>query len=143
MSAPDIDETDVQAVLAVVRSGRLSLGPAVEEFEAAVADYVGTRHAVAVSSGTAALHLIVRAMEIGQGHEVLVPSFTFAASVNALLYEGATPVFVDIEPETYNVHKNTRSRLRKAVVFALAAICKGRHKHFVPLTYSHGFDDQE
>ncbi len=103
MSSPDITETDVQAVLEVVRSGRLALGPKTEEFENNIAEYVGVRHAVAVSSGTAALHLIVRAMEIGPGDEVLVPSFTFAASVNAILYEGATPVFVDIEPDTYNL----------------------------------------
>jgi perosamine synthetase len=68
-----------------------------------IAEYVGTRHAVAVNSGTAALHLIVKALGIGQNDEVLVPSFTFAASVNAFLYEGATPVFVDIEPDTYNL----------------------------------------
>jgi perosamine synthetase len=103
MSAPDINEDDVQAVAAVVRSGRLALGPKCVEFEQAVAHYVGVRHAVAVSSGTAALHLLVRILGIGQGDEVLVPSFTFAASVNAILYEGATPVFVDIEPETYNL----------------------------------------
>jgi perosamine synthetase len=103
MSAPDIDESDVEAVAAVVRSGRLALGPKCMEFERAVADYVGVRNAVAVSSGTAALHLLVRILGIGKGDEVLVPSFTFAASVNAILYEGATPVFVDIEPETYNL----------------------------------------
>jgi perosamine synthetase len=103
MSAPDIDESDIQAVVSVLRSGRLSLGPATDALEAALAGYVGVRHAVAVSSGTAALHLIVRALDIGEGDEVLVPSFTFAASVNALLYERAIPVFVDVEPETYNL----------------------------------------
>src|SRR5205085_1829969 len=94
---------DVDAVVAVMRSGRLALGPKIKEFEGAVADYVGTRHAIAVSSGTAALHLIVKALGITTGDEVLVPSFTFAASVNALLYEGATPVFVEIEGDTYNL----------------------------------------
>lgn len=74
-----------------------------EEFERLSAGYVGVKHAVAVSSGTAALHLIVRALGIGRGDEVLVPSFTFTATVNALLYEGAVPVFVDIEPDTYNI----------------------------------------
>ena len=103
MAAPDISEADVQAVAEVVRSGRLALGPKINEFEELMADYVGVKHAVAVSSGTAALHLIVRALGIGPGDEVLVPSFTFAASVNAILYERATPVFVDIEPETYNL----------------------------------------
>jgi perosamine synthetase len=103
MSAPDLDDSDIQAVLSVLRSGRLSLGPATEAFEDAMGSYVGVRHAVAVSSGTAALHLIVRALGIGEGDEVLVPSFTFAASVNVLLYERAIPVFVDIEAETYNL----------------------------------------
>jgi len=103
MAAPDLSEEDVQAVLEVVRSGRLALGPKTEEFEYKLADYVGAKHAVAVSSGTAALHLIIRALGIGPGDEMLVPSFTFAASVNAILYEGATPVFVDVEPGTYNL----------------------------------------
>lgn len=103
MSAPDITEEDVQAVIKVVRSGRLALGPKTEEFEDLIANYVGVKYAVAVSSGTAALHLIVKALNIGTGDEVLVPSFTFVASVNVILYEGAKPVFVDIEPETYNL----------------------------------------
>jgi len=103
MSAPDIVEEDIRAVAEVVRSGRLALGSKTEEFERLMADYIGVRHAVAVSSGTAALHLIVKALGIGQGDEVLVPSFTFVASVNVILYEGATPVFVDIEPDTYNL----------------------------------------
>jgi len=131
MSAPDIAEEDVQAVSEVVRSGRLALGPRTEEFERLIAEYVGVKHAVAVSSGTAALHLIVKALGIGPGDsargitrdspheireteifhgvrsipraEVLVPSFTFASSVNVILFERATPVFVDIEPDTYNL----------------------------------------
>src|SRR6185295_3213653 len=96
MASADLDDTDIEAVLDVLRTGRLALGPKIIEFERAMADYIGTRHAVAVNSGTAALHLIVKALAIGAGDEVLVPSFTFAASVNAFLYEGATPVFVEI-----------------------------------------------
>jgi perosamine synthetase len=103
MSSPDLDERDVSAVAEVVRSGRLALGPKGEEFENRLAERSGVRHGVAVSSGTAALHLIVKTLGIGSGQEVLVPSFTFAASVNVLLYEGATPVFVDIESDTYNL----------------------------------------
>jgi dTDP-4-amino-4,6-dideoxygalactose transaminase len=103
MSSADITEDDVRAVVAVLRSGRLSLGPAQERFERLVAEYVGADHAVAVSSGTAALHLLVKALGIEPGDEVLVPSFTFAASVNCILYEGATPVFVDVEPDTRNL----------------------------------------
>ncbi len=103
MSAPDITEEDVRAVAEVVRSGRLALGPKTEEFEHLMAEYVSVKHAVAVSSGTTALHLIVKALGIGPGDEVLVPSFTFVSSVNVILYEGAIPVFVDIEPDTYNL----------------------------------------
>src|SRR6266487_3256187 len=100
MSSADLDESDIQSVLEVLRSGRLALGPKIGEFERLMAEYVGVRHAVAVNSGTAALHLIVRALGLGRGDEVLVPSFTFAASVNVLLYEGITPVFCDIEDTT-------------------------------------------
>jgi perosamine synthetase len=103
MSAPDIDRSDEVLVMEALRSGVLSLGPFAEEFEQLAADMAGVGHAVAVSSGTAGLHLIVRALGIGSGDEVLVPSFTFAASANAFLFEGAMPVFVDIEPSTYNV----------------------------------------
>ena len=104
MSLPEINETDVQSVVDVIRSGRLALGPRTREFENLVANYVGVKHAIAVNSGTSALHLLVCALGLGPGDEVLVPSFTFAASVNAILFECATPVFVDIEPGTYNLH---------------------------------------
>ncbi len=110
MSAPDLDESDVQAVIDVVRSGRLALGPRAIEFERAVAAYVGAAHAVAVSSGTAALHLIVRALGIGPGDEVLLPSFTFAACANVVLYEGATPVFVEVDEETFNLNPDDLER---------------------------------
>src|SRR5918911_4158662 len=98
-----LDETDIKAVVEVLRSGRLACGPKAIEFEQLIADYVGVKHAIAVSSGTAALHLVVKALGIGPGDEVLVPSFTFAASVNAFLYESALPVFVDLEPGTYQM----------------------------------------
>src|SRR5205085_4186691 len=110
MASADLDESDVQAVLTVLRSGRLALGPAAAEFEHRLAEYVGVRHAVAVSSGTAALHLIVRSLGLGPGDEVLVPSFTFAASVNAVLFEGATPVFLDVDPMTYNLDPSDLER---------------------------------
>jgi perosamine synthetase len=103
MSFPDISRQDIDAVSRVVRSGRLALGPVAPAFEKAMAAYVGVEHAVAVSSGTAALHLIVKSLGLGPRDEVLVPSFTFAASVNAILYEGARPVFVDIHPSTLNL----------------------------------------
>jgi len=103
MSLPDINEDDIQGVVEVLRSGRLALGPKTEEFERLISEYVGVDFAVAVNSGTSALHLIVKSLGLGKGDEVLVPSFTFASSVNALLYEGVTPVFVDIETDTGNI----------------------------------------
>ncbi|MCD6555196.1 MAG: DegT/DnrJ/EryC1/StrS family aminotransferase [Anaerolineae bacterium] len=110
MSSPDLNEDDIQAVVDVLRSGRLALGPRTRAFEEALANYVGVHHAVAVNSGTSALHLLVRALGLGPGDEVLVPSFTFAASVNALLFERVTPVFVDVEPETYNLDPQDLAR---------------------------------
>lgn len=103
MSAADLDGSDERTVIVALRSGTLGLGPFAEEFERLCARRAGVAHGVAVSSGTAALHLIVRALGIGADDEVLVPSFTFAASMNAFLLEGATPVFLDIEPDTYNL----------------------------------------
>jgi perosamine synthetase len=103
LSAPDITEAEIEAVVGVLRTSRLSLGPVTEQFEAAVAEYVSLPHAVAVSSGTAGLHLCIRALGIGEGDEVIVPSFTFIAAANAIRYERATPVFVDIDPGTLNI----------------------------------------
>lgn len=102
MAMADIDETDVEAVAEVIRSKRLALGSKNQEFERLVCEKFSIKHAITVNSGTSALHLIVKALGIGPGDEVLVPSYTFVASVNAILFEGATPVFVDIDPETYN-----------------------------------------
>ncbi len=103
LSAPDITEREIEAVTAVLRGTRLSLGPKMEEFETRVAAYTGVPHGIAVSSGTAGLHLCVRALGLGPGDEVIVPSFTFIAAANVIRYEGATPVFVDIEPDTLNM----------------------------------------
>lgn len=124
MASADIDESDIAAVVEVMRSGRLALGPCAVEFERAVAEYVGARYAVAVNSGTAALHLIVKALGLGEGDEVLTPSFSFAASVNTVLYERATPIFIDIEPETYNldpadVERKITARTRAIMVVDL------------------------
>ncbi len=103
LSAPDITQAEIAAVESVLRSGRLSLGPKLAEFEEGIADYLGAKHAVGVSSGTAGLHLCVRALGIGGGDEVILPSFTFIAAANALRYERAVPVFVDIDPRTLNI----------------------------------------
>lgn len=98
-----IDEDDVAAVMGVLRGDWLTQGPAVEGFEAALAARLGAGHAVAVSSGTAALHLIYLALGIGPGDAVIVPAITFAATANAVLYTGATPVFADIEHDSYGL----------------------------------------
>ena len=103
LSAPDITEAEVDAVISVLRSNSLSLGPKLAEFEAAIASRHDVPHAIAVSSGTAALHLAVRALGIGKGDEVIIPSFTFVAVANAVRYEGATPIFVDINPTSLNI----------------------------------------
>jgi perosamine synthetase len=103
LSAPDITEADIDAVVSVLRTPRLSIGPKMEEFERSIADLVGVPHGIAVSSGTAGLHLCLRALGIGEGDEVIVPSFTFISAGNAVLYERARPVFVDIEPLTLNI----------------------------------------
>jgi dTDP-4-amino-4,6-dideoxygalactose transaminase len=91
-----VPEEDIAVVADVYRSGWLSMGPRTADFERALADYTGATHALATANGTAALHLICLAAGLGPGDEVIVPSLTFVASVNAIAYTGATPVFVDI-----------------------------------------------
>lgn len=95
-----IAEEDIEAVVAVLRGDWLTMGPAVERFERAVADYVGAAHAVSFSSGTAALHGAMYAAGVATGDRVIVPPLTFAATANAALYCGGEPVFADISPET-------------------------------------------
>ncbi len=95
-----VDEDDIRAVAEVLRSGWLTTGPEVARFEQAVADAVGAREAVAISSGTAALHAVMHALGIGPGDEVIVPAMTFAATANAVLYVGGRPVFADVCPDT-------------------------------------------
>ncbi len=103
MSAPDLTDAEREAVLEVLRTPRLSMGLQIEAFEAAVAQYVGAKHAVAVSSGTGGLHLCVRAAGITDGDWVITTSFSFISSANVILYERATPVFVDVDPRTGNI----------------------------------------
>lgn len=103
MSSPDISDLEILAVTDALRSGHLSLGPRLDEFERAFAAYVGTRHGIGVSSGTAGLHLAALAAGIGSGDLVITTPFSFVASSNCLLYVGATPVFVDVEPATGNI----------------------------------------
>jgi len=115
-----LDEDDIQAVVRVLRSDWLTTGPAVDSLEKAFADAVGARHAVAVSSGTAALHAAVRAARIGSGDEVIVAAMTFAASANAVVYEGGTPVFADVLPgslliDTEDVARKITDRTRAVI----------------------------
>lgn len=98
-----IDEDDIQAVVDVLRSDYLTTGPKVVEFEQVVADYVGAKYAVAVSNGTAALHIACLAAGIKKGDEVITSPITFAASANCVLYCGGKPVFADIKADTYNI----------------------------------------
>ena len=103
LARPNITQAEIDAVTAVLRTSRLSLGPGLKAFEVAFADYTATRHAVACSSGTAALHMVLLGKGIGDGDEVITTPFSFVASANCALMVGATPVFVDIDPQTWNI----------------------------------------
>lgn len=103
LSRPDISPADIRAVTEVLESPALALGPKLDAFESAFAEYVGTTYAVAVNSGTSALHLCLRALDIGEGDEVITTPFSFVASANCALFERAVPRFVDIDPVTLNM----------------------------------------
>ena len=103
LAAPVIGAAEEERVLAVLRSGHLSLGPVLPEFEQAFAARLGVSHASAVSSGTAGLHLALRAIGVSDGAEVVTSPFSFVASANSILYERARPVFADIDPVTLNL----------------------------------------
>jgi perosamine synthetase len=121
LSAPDITEQDIAAVTDVLRTSSLSLGPKVREFESAIARYVSAADVIAVNSGTSGLHLCIRALGISEGDEVIVPSFAFIAVANAVRYERATPVFVDVDAQSLNldpslVERAITSRTRAIIV---------------------------
>ena len=103
MSRPDIGKAEIELVNQVLRTPYLSTGPMLERFEQGMARCIGTQYAVGVSSGTAGLHLCVRAAGIDEGDEVITTPFSFVASANCVLYERARPVFVDIEPDSLNI----------------------------------------
>lgn len=103
LAHPDVGREEAEAVAAVLASGQLTMGPKVDEFEAELARACGVEHAVAVSSGTAALHLAILALGLGEGDEVLVPAYTFPATANVVALAGARPVLVDADPETMNL----------------------------------------
>src|SRR5712691_2064532 len=107
---PLIEEDDEQSVLDTLRSGWLTTGPKTKQFEIDLAAYVGVAHAVAVNSCTAALHLALDAIGLREGDEVLVPTMTFAATAEVVLYFKARPVLVDCEPDTLNLDPSSLER---------------------------------
>lgn len=106
LSSPDITELEINYVTQVLKTPNLSLGPKLVEFETRMATFVGTKYAVAVNSGTSALHLIMRALGIKDGDEVITTPFSFISSANCILFERAKPIFVDIDPLTLNIDVN-------------------------------------
>ena len=117
-----VDEGDIQAVAEVLRSDWLTTGPLVERFETAVAEFAGAKHAVAVSSGTAALHAAYYAAGIGPGDEVILPPMTFVATANAVLFQGGIPVFADVDPDTLLVDPQEVERRINSRTKAIAAV---------------------
>lgn len=103
LAKPDITQREIDTVVEVMKSGVLSIGPKILEFEKMIADYIGVNHAIAVNSGTSGLHLLIKALNIGEGDEVITSPFSFVASANCVLFEKAKPVFVDINPRTLEI----------------------------------------
>ena len=145
LAKPQILESDIEAVVEVLRTSQLALGPKLAEFEDAVATYVGSSFAVAVNSGTSALHLAVRCLNLNEGDEVIIPSFAFPAVINVLLQEKLTPVFVEIDAISLNItaeaiEQAVNSRTRAVIVVhtfgypaEMEAICQVTRKHKLAL----------
>jgi perosamine synthetase len=106
LSRPDITGAEIKKVTEVLKTPNISRGPIVKRFEESFTKYIGTKHAIAVNSGTSALHLIVKSLDIGENDEVITTPFSFIASANCILYEKANPIFVDIDPLTLNIDVN-------------------------------------
>lgn len=122
LSSPDLDASDVEAVVEVLRTPNLSLGPTGPRFEHALAEYVGSRRAVSVNSGTSGLHLGVISLGLGEGDEVITTPFSFVASTNCLLFERVRPVFADIDPDTLDLDPG-----------AVEAVVTGRTRALLPV----------
>ncbi len=103
LARPNVTQAEIDAVTDVLKTPQLSLGPKLPEFEEAFARYCDRKHGIACSSGTAALHLLIQSMGIGAGDEVITTPFSFIASANCAIMEGAKPVFVDVDPDTWNI----------------------------------------
>ncbi|MHA1798988.1 MAG: DegT/DnrJ/EryC1/StrS family aminotransferase, partial [Candidatus Helarchaeota archaeon] len=122
---PEIGEEEIQAVIEVLKSKKLTLleGAVTQKFEEEFARYVGTKHAIAVNSGTAAIHTVLSALNINKGDEVIVPPYTFVATVSPVLMQGAQPIFADIDLKTYNID----------VEDAIRKIKPGKTKAIIPV----------
>jgi dTDP-4-amino-4,6-dideoxygalactose transaminase len=131
LARPDVGEAELAALAEVLADGRLTMGPRVAAFERAVAAAVDTAHAVAVSSGTAALHLALLALGVGEGDEVIVPAYTFPATANAARLCGARAVLVDVDPETFLV----RPELVAGAVTPRTRVVVGVHLFGRPLDW--------
>ncbi|HKT43173.1 MAG TPA: DegT/DnrJ/EryC1/StrS family aminotransferase [Gaiellaceae bacterium] len=122
LAFPDLGEEELAEIADVLASGQLTMGPKVAEFEELLADAAGTAHAIAVSSGTAALHVAVLALGIGPGDEVLVPAYTFPATANVVALAGAKPVLVDVDPTTMNLDPEDCARRTSPRAKAILAV---------------------
>ncbi len=136
MSSPDISEEDREAVRAVINTTYLSMGPWVDRFENAIRTVTGRKHAIAVNSGTAGLHLAIRAVGVQRGDIVITTPFSFVASTNAILFENALPVFVDVDPVTGNLDVD---QLKQAVDDLTAG--GDRARKWLPRKLPRYFDD--
>ena len=103
IAKPIIGSEEIAAVEEVLRSGMLTQGEAVRKFEEAFSNYIGTKHAVAVSNGTVALDLALKSLDLQPGDEVISPAFTFIATANCIIYQGCKPVFADVDGKTFNI----------------------------------------
>jgi perosamine synthetase len=142
LAKPEILESDIEAVVTVLRSSQLSQGPILRAFEDALAAYLKVLHAVAVNSGTSALQLALRVLEIQDSDEVILPSLSFMAVTNAVLSAGAIPVYVDIAPGTLNMDpgkiESLLSPRTKAIIVVHSFGYAARMEKIMPLAKSHG-----
>jgi perosamine synthetase len=138
LAQPELGEAEERAVIEVLRSGQLSLGPQVRAFEEAFAARLGARHASAVSSGTAALHLALRAVGVAEGDEVVTSPLSFVASANVVLYERARPVFADVDPVTLNLDPDAAAAAITGRTAALLPVHIFGYPADVPALERHG-----
>jgi perosamine synthetase len=129
-ASPSFGVDEERELLHALRSGWVSQGPKVKAFEEAIAQFLGVQHAVAVNNGTSALDVALKAMGVGRGDEVIVPDFTYIATANAVVYQGARPVLVDVDPVTMNIDPR---RVREAIT--------PRTKAIIPIDYGGCFSD--